>query len=389
MSDHRCRVCGETQLTPVLHYDRAPSNIERLLEADQFDRDRAVELNVVRCGWCGHVQLPVTLQDDYYEDYLMSHSHARKMQDFQRRQARAFLQHFQLDGARIFEAGCGDGQFSLILQEMGCEVVANEPSQKALRACQAKGLNAVGGYVGRGTFPELHGTFDAVVSRQVMEHVPDPNDFLQGLRQLLKPHGAGLIEIPALEQALEHRRFFDFFPDHLSYFSQPVLNYLFARNQYEVVQLQRAMDGEYNEVWFRRAEPVSLAEVQQAADTISRNFDLFLTAEGRAHRRVAIWGAGAKGVLTLALVNSSAVAYLVDLDPVKHNRYTPVSHLQVHSPERLRHEPVDTVIITALAYKDEITRQLREQFQFAGKIMVLSGGELLEVPAEQLAGTAG
>ena len=379
MSKPKCRICRSTDLVEVLHYARAPRNIERLLETDELARDGAVELRAARCGNCGHVQLPVQLQVDYYEDYLMSHSHAKKMQEFQRTQAAGFLEHFALKGGRVFEAGCGDGQFSVTLREMGCEVLANEPSAKARGACEARGLETIAGYVTRGAFGELHGTFDAVVARQVLEHVPDPNDFLQELRSLLKPGGAGLIEVPSLEQALENERFFDFFPDHLSYFSATTLAHVCTRNMFEVVQVRRAMDGEYNEAWIRRTEAPDLEAIRLAAGAIAGAFGAFLSAEAARSRKVAVWGAGAKGVLTLAMVDAASVAYLIDSDPVKHGRYTPVSHLEVLPPQKLAESPVNTVIITALAYRDEISRDLRERYGFAGKIACLSGGAIIEL----------
>jgi hypothetical protein len=141
------------------------------------------------------------------------------------------------------------------------------------------------------------------------------------------------------------------------------------------------MDGEYNEAWLRKAETPVLDGVQAAADSIAAAFRQFLDSEGAAGRKAAIWGAGAKGVLTLAMVDASSVAYLVDLDPVKHGRFTPVSHLQVSPPDRLLQEPVDTVIITALAYKDEITRDLLTNYAFRGKIAYLAGGRIVSDPA--------
>ena len=382
MSKPTCRICQSENLEQVLHYPKTPRNIERLLEADKLAQDQAVELRVSRCGLCGHVQLSEELQNDYYEDYLMSHSHAKKMQEFQQKQASEFIEQFNLQGGRVFEAGCGDGQFSDTLSRMGCEVLANEPSAKALHACQAKGLDTIDGYVTAEGFGQLRGTFDAVVARQVMEHVPDPNDFLRGIWNLLKPDGVALIEVPALEQALEHDRFFDFFPDHLSYFSAATLTHVCTRNRFKVERIRRAMDGEYNEVWIRRSESPELAPVQSAANVIAEAFDEFLSGEAAGSRTVAIWGAGAKGVLTLAMVDTKAVAYLIDSDPVKHHRYTPVSHLEVLPPETLAKSPVNTVIITALAYKDEISRSLREQYAFTGKIACLSGGSIIELEGE-------
>jgi SAM-dependent methyltransferase len=378
MSGPSCRLCAGSELHKVLHIPKAARNIERLLDKEALPLDAPVAFTVYRCENCGHVQLAEELASDYYEEYLMTHSHAKKMQEFQKKQANAFTEYFGLVGKKVFEAGCGDGQFSSVLRSIGCEVTANEPSSKAREACRNKGLTTVGGYVSEESFHDLHGHFDAVIARQVLEHVPAPNDFVRGLRALLKPHGAGLIEVPSLEQALEHKRFFDFFPDHLSYFSSEALAHLLSRNRLEIIKIFRTMDGEYNEVWFRRKECPDFSLLQNAADSISGSFNSFLEKESRHGRRVAIWGAGAKGVLTLSSVDTSAVAYLIDTDPVKHGRFTPVSHLQVHPPGRLSADPVDTVIITALAYKDEITSQLRQHYRFSGQISYLSGGDILD-----------
>jgi SAM-dependent methyltransferase len=324
------------------------------------------------------VQLPERLEDDYYEDYLMTHSHVEKMQKFQKAQAEAFVTRFDLRGKRVFEAGCGDGQFARVLQDLGCRVTANEPSAKARAACRSRGLEVRDGYLGKGAFSDLKGLFHAVAARQVLEHVPDPNDFLEGARELLVPSGHVLIEVPSLEQALEHDRFFDFFPDHLSYFSGAALVHLASRRGFAVERLARVMDGEYNEIWLTKVERPDLSSIQRAVDGISDAFTRFLSAEAKQGRRTAIWGAGAKGVLTLAMVDCASVAYLIDKDPVKLGRYTPVSHLRVWPPERLADDPVDTVIITALAYKDEITRELIEIHKFQGKIACLAGGEIVE-----------
>ncbi len=380
MKKGACRVCNEADnFKKILHLPRAPRNVERLLENHSFSYDTPIELNVYQCLVCGHVQLIDELEPQYYEEYLMSHSHARKMQEYQKRQATTFLNHFNLVNPRVFEAGCGDGQFSLMLRNMGCDVLANEPSTKARQACEQKGLNVIGGYVGQNAFPEMNGHFNMVIARQVLEHVPDPNDFMKGVREVLMPEGLGLIEVPSLEQAVEHNRFFDFFPDHLSYFSSNALTYLFIRNGFEVVKIFRAMDGEYNEAWIKRREHTDFTSLQNAANDVSESFRVFLEKESAAGKRVAVWGAGAKGVVTLASVDVSPIAYLIDKDPVKHRRFTPVSHLQVWPPEILLENPVDTVVITALAYKDEIIKDLKKKYSFKGKIACLVGGKISEV----------
>jgi 2-polyprenyl-3-methyl-5-hydroxy-6-metoxy-1,4-benzoquinol methylase len=288
MNKSLCRICDHPNLEQVLYISKVPKNIQRLLEERMFSDDRPIELRVFQCLQCGHVQLSEELENDYYEDYLMTHSHAKKMQAFQKRQATSFVDHFDLHGKKVFEAGAGDGQFAVVLRDLGCEVFLNEPSAKARYACEQKGFTTIDGYVSEGSLPNFKGQFNAVVARQVLEHIPQPNDFARGLRELLMPSGVGLIEVPSLEQAIENDRFFDFFPDHLSYFSSNALTHLFTRNGFEVVKIFRSMDGEYDEVWIRRKEYADFTNLQDAVNNISETFRMFLEKESITDRKSVV-----------------------------------------------------------------------------------------------------
>ena len=82
-------------------------------------------------------------------------------------------------------------------------------------------------------------------------------------------------------------------------------------------------------------------------------------------------------------MDPQGIAYVVDSDPSKAGRFLPVSHLEVVPPARLREDPVDTVVITALTYLDEIVADLRGVHDFTGSIMHLEGGAIVpsELPA--------
>jgi putative ubiquitin-RnfH superfamily antitoxin RatB of RatAB toxin-antitoxin module len=107
--------------------------------------------------------------------------------------------------------------------------------------------------------------------REVFEHVPDPNDFLAGVRASLTDDGVGLVEVPSLEQALEHHRFYDFFPDHVNYWSVATLGRALERNGFLVLEVTRGMNGEYLQASVRvdagrdlRALAASVATVRDA-----------------------------------------------------------------------------------------------------------------------------
>ena len=114
-----------------------------------------------------------------------------------------------------------------------------------------------------------------------------------------------------------------------------------------------------------------------SVDLVLQDLRQFMASCRQAGQRVAIWGAGGKGVASMAVAQIKDVAYVIDSDPYKHGLYTPVCHIPIVPPSHLRTDPVDAIILTALAYKAEILRELREHLQFTGVIAVL--GTRLEV----------
>ena len=365
-----CRLCRAERLAPVLTLDRAPHDVSYLLTPEQAEHDRPIRLEVFRCEDCGHVQLAQDPDDSYYEDYLMTVSHSPQMHAFQCEQAEAFVTRFGLQGRRVIEVGCGDGNYLGILRALGAHAIGIEPSARFREVAAAAGHTVLGGYVtAEQRIPG--GPYDAFVTREVFEHVPDPSDFLQGIRRSLTPDAVGLVEVPSIEQALERGRFFDFFPDHVNYWSVSTLARALERNGFLVLDVTRGMNGEYLQAVVRVDDGRDLASLQRAVSDVSGALRELLADCAANGRRVAAWGSGAKGLTSLAAAGAEGIRYVVDSDPYKQGRLTPATHLPVVGPERLADDPVDVVILTALAYRDEIVAQLRGPLGFTGTIAVL------------------
>lgn len=376
-SSSACRLCLRTGLRLFLELPHSSGNISRMLLKHEIGRVSPVDLRVFECPRCGFVQLTETLHAAFYDDYLMTTTHSRQMRDFQQQQANCFVTQYRLRGRRIVEVGCGDGAYMVCLARAGAVPTGIEPSQRFREIALGQGLRVHAGYA-RESAPLAEGPYDGFVTRQVLEHVPDPHDFLQGIRASLTADAAGLVEVPSLEQALECERFYDFFADHLNYFCQRTLRVVLEMNGFVVDSITRGMNGEYNVASVRVAASAGESGLQQHSQRIVAELREFLRTEQEAGRRVAMWGSGGKGVSVMSIVGATGVAYVIDSDPHKQGRYTPVTHLPIVSPEVLRNDPVDTVLLTALAYRDEIIERLRGPLAFSGRLAVL--GSRLELP---------
>lgn len=371
-----CRLCGHGELDITLTMPRAPRNIQHLLSVKALTNDQPICLEVRTCRTCGFVQLPPVLDDNYYDDYIMAATHSSQMQKYQKTQATEFVSRFDLQGKKVIEVGCGDGNFLNHLKAAGVSGFGVEPSAVFRNKALSQGLFVEEGYVTRSR-TLTHGPFDAFVTRQVLEHVPEIHSFLTGIRRNLNENAVGLIEVPSLEKALEDRRYYDFFTDHVNYFSLDTLTYALNLNGFEVIDAYHDMFDEYNVALVRNKTTTDLQNIQLQADVLANDLKDFVNYQHLRGKKVGVWGAGGKGLSVLASVENIKIDALFDSDEGKQGRYTPVSHFLVQKPTVVNINEMSAIIVTAMAYRIEIEDTLRNDFGFIGEIAVL--GHRLEV----------
>ncbi len=375
-SNHKCRICSSPDLHRAIELPNSPASISRLFKPNEISLDSTSQIDIYKCCECGFVQHFNFVSDDFYDDYIMTVTHSPQMCIYQEKQAKHFIEYFNLSKSNIIEVGCGDGNYMGYLKKHSTSVTGIEPSSSFRREAEKAGHKVLSGYVGEKT-PVPGAPYDAFVTRQVLEHVPDPLDFLRGIQNSLTPNGVGLVEVPSLEQALGGGRFFDLFRDHVNYFTFQTLLRTLTTVGFETIHLDRGMNGEFLVAYVRRSNLIRLEELGEIRRSLSQQIRDFVNNIQSSGKRVAVWGAGGKGLSCMAAAGGAGISYVIDSDPYKIGRITPVAHLEVFSPKKLKEDPVDAVILTSLAYRNEIIDQLRGQLGFKGVIAVI--GQKLEV----------
>ena len=369
----RCRLChaGDVEIAFQLH--GAPRWNHRLLKPAEVAIDHPIDLSIERCCSCGFVSLPASLADDYYDDYVNVPSLSPQARAFQYAQASDFVEHFGLAGCKVLEVGCGDGFFLDALRQAGAVCHGIEPSgtQRAI-AC-ARGLDVESGVLsGRRVLQSA--PFDAFVTRQVFEHVADMRDFLLTIRANLRAGAFGLVEVPNLDKLADGRRFFDFIPEHINYFTPRTLGLALQLAGFEVLEVSAVDGGESLRALVRYQALPQYDALADRVESLRSDVAQYLARCRSQGRRVAIWGAGGKGLSMMAVIDLGDISLLVDSDPGKIGLITPVSHLPVCAPSELVARGIGAVIVMAPAYEREIAAKLRSDLAFTGEIIIAGSG---------------
>ena len=360
----------------AMHLDHVPRDVQRLVTQEQLAPENPVPFDLYQCSGCGLVQAPVSLESTYYDDYLMSTTFSTQLQTYLDGLVEEIVTQYQLENASVLDVGCGDGAFMLPFAQRGIQVVGIEPSERSRESAHSRGLTVYPGYVAPGvTVPG--GPFSAFVSRQVLEHVTDIAGFLTGIRENLLPGAIGIIEIPRLEKALEDNRFYDFFPDHVNYFTLDTLSTTLKLHGFEVLDLRKTMYDEYNVAVVQLRQPHKFDRVvQQRFDLVEQIETVFAQSHAQG-KHTAIWGSGAKGLSIMTAMSTDNLDLVVDSDPNKVGRYIPANQYRIYEPTELIAFNIDVVVVSAIAYQTVIIGKLQDM-GYKGQIYLIDNTGLVE-----------
>ncbi len=301
----------------------------------------------------------------YYEDYVMTNSYSDVMQRLQQAQMERLLSLREgVPPVSLIEIGCGDGSFMKYARGRVPRILGIEPSNRFAMEAVRQGFEVKIGYVSADTLLTDE-KFDSFASRQVFEHLPDPLDVLIGIRKMLNPGAVGLIEVPYGHRSLRTRRFFDFFPDHVNYYSINSLVALATDAGLNVISCNEAFGGDYLELWMQyEPNPARwFDELLVARERVCGALAAKIREIHQQKKRLAIWGCGAKALSMFSASSAETlnlIECVIDSDPHKQGMFVPGSSIPVVSPEQTAQIKPDVILILALSYREEIVVSARK-----------------------------
>ncbi len=367
-----CRVCGAHTGEVLLEFAHVPVNCSELHHSSTDAIGAATApLCLVLCPTCGYVcnqafDPDVLTYDAAYENAL---DFSPSFREYLGALAVDLTARHDLHGRTIIEVGCGQGSFLEAL----CAGNRNrgfgfDPSFRAdLDMPDSVQI-----------FTELFDPAtatrraDLYCARHVLEHIPEPLDFLRNLRPAVAEGDATLyVEVPAGEAVFGGDAGFDLVYPHVSYFSAPALVGLLGRAGYVVDRVDHRFGGQYLSVEARAAStpapPVPAADIaafaheaRGAAARLERVLDearARIDAAGVRGRQTALWGAGAKAVTFMALLDRRVDA-VVDINPRKLGSFMPGSGVVIDAPVSLATRRPEFVFVLNPMYRDEIAAML-------------------------------
>lgn len=388
----KCRHCDMALEHSFVDLGFAPPSNAYVYAEELSDPEVHYPLRVKVCHRCWLVQTEdyARAEELFSADYAYFSSTSSSWLDHAADYARMITERLQLGSESfVIEVASNDGYLLKNFVAAGIPCLGIEPTASTAAAAEALGIAVMREFFGEALGRRLAGegrSADLLAGNNVYAHVPDINDFTRGLAAALKPEGTVTLEFPHLVPLIEQTQFDTIYHEHFSYLSLTTVSRIFAEAGLRVWDVEElSTHGSSLRVYGCRTEAAiattdrvdsllaredefgvtrleTYTEFQKRADRVKDDLLTFLIEQKRAGRRVAAYGAAAKGntLLNYAGVGPDLLPYVCDAAKSKQGKFLPGSHIPIRPPDALWENPPDYVMILPRNIAQEVQSQLSD-----------------------------
>ena len=397
-----CRFCAAHLKQTFVDLGMSPL-CESYPSADELNRGETYyPLHVYVCERCWLVQLEEYESPEHiFREYAYFSSYSDSWLKHAENYCRNMTQRFSL-GANSFvaEVASNDGYLLQYFDRLKVPVLGIEPAANVAKVAIEKGIPTLVDFFGTQLAAKLASEgrcADLVLGNNVLAQVPDLNDFVQGLRILLKPEGVLTLEFPHLLKLIELNEFDTIYHEHFSYFSLlSTVKILTAHGLrvFDVEELKshggslrvyacrteartHALEASVSAVLYEEEhagfstvtgyERFALQVKQTKLDLVE-----FLLRAARERKSVAGYGAPGKSATLLHYcgIGKDLISYTVDRSPYKQGRFLPGTHIPIYHPDHIRETKPQYIVILPWNLQDEIVDNLKYIREWGGQFVV-------------------
>jgi SAM-dependent methyltransferase len=363
--------------------------------------EKRYPLRATVCERCKLVQVDYDVApEELFGNYVYFSSYSDEWLAHAAAYCNMAARRFSLDShSLVVELASNDGYLLKNFLAGGIPVLGIDPSDTVAAAAEKAGVPTLVEFFGEDLAKKLAldgRQADLIIGNNVLAHVPRLNDFIAGIAVLLKPRGTVTIEFPHLLTLIEHVEFDTIYHEHYSYISLYAIEQVFSRHGLRIHDVEQlSTHGGSLRIFASHADRPGLEDSDtlravraseyaaglplletysrfaERVEQCRRSLTTFFADAARDRKRVAAYGAAAKGntLLNFCGVSPTDILMVADRNPHKQGKFLPGTHIPVVSPERMMAQRPDYVLILPWNLQDEIRRQLGGISEWGGKFV--------------------
>lgn len=385
----KCRFCNQELSFLFADLGMSPLSNSFIKKIELEEKESFYPLHAYVCEECFLVQLgEFESPENIFREYAYFSSYSS-----------SWLEHAKLYVDKItpiliqkpfvVEIASNDGYLLQYFKEIGIEVLGIEPAKNVADIARTKGIETISEFFGMNLADKLRNTYkksaDLIIGNNVLAHVPDINDFVEGMKLLLSSDGIITMEFPHLKKLVEYNQFDTIYHEHFSYLSLFTVKNIFEKHKLKIFDVEElSTHGGSLRIYATHLDNINRIISDNVVDILKGELDFGINSiemytnfneKVKSCKRellsklieiknknlnIVAYGAAAKGntLLNYCGIGKDFIDYVVDLNPNKQNKYLPGTHIFVGPPEKITETKPDYILILPWNLKNEIETQL-------------------------------
>lgn len=393
----KCRSCDSENLSSIIPLGSLPL-ANALAKQKSNAPANTYNLEVLLCSDCGLAQLKDLINPaELFTDYVYFSSNSETMLHSAYALTKSIISKLNSDSF-VVEIASNDGYLlkNYVKSEIKC--LGIDPAKNIAKVANQTGIPTLCDFFSETlskNLYEMHGGADVIHANNVMAHVPDINDFIKGLKVLLKPSGFCVIEVPYFNDLVAKLEFDTIYHEHVYYFSVKPLEQAFKKHGLEIYDIEnltihggtlRLFVGHngihpvqsivqeliQEEIQSRLYEIDTYTQFMNKLFILKNSLFSTLNTLKKQGKKIAAYGASAKGTTLLNYfgIGKDILEFVVDRSTTKQGMYTPGTQLSIHSPNALIQNKINYALLLSWNFIDEILKQQQAFTASNGKFII-------------------
>ncbi len=400
--ERKCRFCNASLDITFADLGTSPLSNSFLKKSNLTKKESVFPLHVYVCRNCFLVQLEeFQSPDKIFNDYAYFSSYSETWIKHASEYVNQVINRFELDRNNfVIEIASNDGYLLQNFQNKQIPCLGIDPALNIAEVAKKKGIHTLVKFFGTEIAKELsvkEQKADLLIGNNVLAHVPNINDFVEGMNILLNPNGIITMEFPHLMKLIDKNQFDTIYHEHFSYLSLYTVMKIFKKHNLKIFDVEelKTHGGSLRiyathiknlthvinnkvkkllekEIEFGIIEISTYTNFQDKIIEVKKQLlDFVLTAKNE-HKKIVCYGAAAKGntLLNYCNIGLDYIDYVVDQSSYKQGLYLPGTHIPIKTPDEIKKTKPDYVLILPWNLQNEISEQMSFIKEWGGKFVV-------------------
>lgn len=387
-----CRFCKSDLKVGVIDLHTSPPSNSYLSKKDLNTHENYYPLKIYFCNNCYLVQ---TI--DYVDKEIMfseNYSYFSSTSEFFLNHAKHFVEEISKDlklnkNSLVYEVASNDGYLlkNFVKKKINC--VGIEPTKSTAEYSKKYGFKVVQKFFTKKFSNDLklkYGKADLLIGNNVLAHVPDILDFIQGVKNILKKDGTAVFEFPHLLNLLKYKQFDTIYHEHYSYLSVIFLVKILKSSRLKIYKIKKInthggslrvylahenskikLDNSVSNIISEEKKnslhkKITYTLFEKKIQKIKVNFLNYLIEQKKKRKKIYAYGAAAKGntLINYFGIKADLIEGVFDKAKSKQGKFLPGSRIPILEPSKIVRKKPDLIIIFPWNIEKEIKQYIKK-----------------------------